>query len=259
MDDKMIEPLVVPAPIIPCKKKKVPFPDHPIPEEVQRFCAGLQVTYYGVYQDQDAYAISFQRREGEPAPCTGYPAYLLVARDGSGQARQVSDSDFAITSALMKQYQATHPPKRQRKPVRPKWLISDELEPQDLMGYDFVVIRSMHWKQDHHQGQWLDNFALLLVNLGVKEDERLSPTLRAQLHREALPAMLDAAAYFTVQYAELDDEEIDDTDEDMYSEREARQWSKQISFVAKAKLSTSALAEFRHYLSHGRKSVMTFD
>lgn len=75
-----------------------------IPENVQRFCAGFRVKYFGVYEDQDAYYISFKRQEGDP-PCTGYPAYLLVSRDGKETARQVSDSDYAITYALMEQAQ----------------------------------------------------------------------------------------------------------------------------------------------------------
>ena len=79
--------------------------DDDIPEIVASKC-NSDVEYYGIYKNWDAYRICGRFRspllEGL-TPLTGYPQYMLVARDGSGDYCFYNDREFEITHATQKQ------------------------------------------------------------------------------------------------------------------------------------------------------------
>lgn len=79
--------------------------DDDIPEIVASKC-NSDVEYYGIYKNWDAYRICGRCRsplfEGL-TPLTGYPQYMLVARDGSGDYCFYNDREFEITHATQKQ------------------------------------------------------------------------------------------------------------------------------------------------------------
>lgn len=79
--------------------------DDDIPEIVARRCSS-SVEYYGVFKNWDAYRICGRFKspllEGL-TPLTGYPQYMLVARDGSGDYCFYNDREFEITHATQKQ------------------------------------------------------------------------------------------------------------------------------------------------------------
>lgn len=67
--------------------------DDDIPDYVRHYCDGYNVEYFGIYEGYDVYAVSFRSSDplvGDDECIEGYPAFLLVARDGSGKAKQVS-------------------------------------------------------------------------------------------------------------------------------------------------------------------------
>ena len=80
--------------------------DDDIPDYVRHYCDGYNVEYFGIYEGYDVYAVSFRSSDplvGDDECISGYPAFLLVARDGSGKAKQVSDVDFKICNATFDQ------------------------------------------------------------------------------------------------------------------------------------------------------------
>ena len=93
--------------------------DDDIPDYVRHYCDGYNVEYFGIYEGYDVYAVSFRSSDplvGDDECISGYPAFLLVARDGSGKAKQVSDVDFKICNATFDQVRklraAGHPKRK---------------------------------------------------------------------------------------------------------------------------------------------------
>lgn len=86
---------------------------------MRHYCDGYDVEYFGIYKGYDVYSVSFRSSDplvGDDECIEGYPAFLLVARDGSGKAKQVSDVDFNICNATFDQVRklrATGHPKRE--------------------------------------------------------------------------------------------------------------------------------------------------
>lgn len=240
MDDKMIKP----------RKWLDPTMAIPLSKQVTDLCAGYQITYCGVYQDQDAYALSSANQDCDGASqlSTEYPTYMLVSRDGYDQTQKRCDINYEISRALQVNYENMLPPWLK---LRDPQLKCEEYSTQ-------AFLSSLHWQLSHDNGKWLQGFVSLLIDLLPKDPSQVR-------NRTKIPAdimsLLDAAAYFIVQadYDDLDDDELDDTDEDMRIEREAREWSAQISFAAKANHSYLTNEAFLQYLDNGRTSVMTFE
>ena len=93
--------------------------DDDIPDYVRHYCDGYDVEYFGIYEGYDVYSVSFRSSDplvGDDECIEGYPAFLLVARDGSGKAKQVSDVDFKICNATFDQVRklraAGHPKRK---------------------------------------------------------------------------------------------------------------------------------------------------
>ena len=93
--------------------------DDDIPDYVRHYCDGYNVEYFGIYEGYDVYSVSFRSSDplvGDDECIEGYPAFLLVARDGSGKAKQVSDVDFKICNATFDQVRklraAGHPKRK---------------------------------------------------------------------------------------------------------------------------------------------------
>lgn len=80
-----------------------------VPDIVKKICKGYAVQYRGEYKGNDVFSIGFKRNSKsldiEPS-FTGFPAYILVSKDGHETVKQVSDRDFAITAAVMPRQKA---------------------------------------------------------------------------------------------------------------------------------------------------------
>lgn len=86
--------------------------DDNIPEHVAYLADGAALEYCGIYKGWDTYYLglryfnnpSIPELDGE-AFLTGYPQYILIARDGSGKCKRVSDDDMDVTTATWDQLQ----------------------------------------------------------------------------------------------------------------------------------------------------------
>lgn len=86
--------------------------DDDIPEQVAYLADGAALEYCGIYKGWDAYHLGLSNfknpfmPELDGAPFfTGYPQYILIARDGSGKCKRFSDDDFVVTIATWDQLQ----------------------------------------------------------------------------------------------------------------------------------------------------------
>ncbi len=65
--------------------------DDDIPDYVRHYCDGYNIEYFGIYEGYEVYSVSSRSSDplvGDDECIEGYPAFLLVARDGSGKAKQ---------------------------------------------------------------------------------------------------------------------------------------------------------------------------